>query len=94
MQRVGYTKDPSAQSSSELKAFDKIFDSNLTAFTAEALEDSGNGSSSSREGARPPSGSHPYVGLVVFHFCNIETRGLLLGWSNYDCFRSTFFGVQ
>jgi hypothetical protein len=89
MQRVGYTKDPSAQSSSELKAFDKIFDSNLTAFTAEALEDSGNGSSSSREGARPPSGSHPYVGFGCFSF-----RGLLLGWSNYDCFRSTFFGVQ
>jgi hypothetical protein len=68
MQHVGYTKDLSAQSSSELEAFDKIFDSNLTASTAEALEDSGKGSSSSREGARPPSRSHPYVGFSCFSF--------------------------
>jgi hypothetical protein len=32
--------------------------------------------------------------LVVFYLCNIETRGLLLGWSNYGYFRSISFGAQ
>ena len=38
MQRMCYTKDPSAPSASELKAFDKLFDGNLTASNAEALD--------------------------------------------------------
>ena len=49
MQRMSYTKGPSAPSTSELEAFDKIFDGNLTASNAEALEalflNSGKGSS-------------------------------------------------
>jgi hypothetical protein len=35
MQRIGYTKGPSA---SELKDYDKIFDGNLTASNIEALD--------------------------------------------------------
>jgi hypothetical protein len=35
---MGYTKDPSAPSASELEAFDKLFDGNLTASNAEALD--------------------------------------------------------
>jgi len=46
---MSYTKGPSALSTSELKAFDKIFNGNLTAYNAEALEalflNSGKGSS-------------------------------------------------
>ena len=38
MQRMCYTKDPSAPSASELKAFDKIFAGNLTASNVEALD--------------------------------------------------------
>jgi hypothetical protein len=38
MQRIGYTKDPSASSASELEAFDKLFDGNLAASNAEALD--------------------------------------------------------
>jgi hypothetical protein len=38
MQRMGYTKGPSAPSTSELEAFDKLFDGNLTAYNAEASE--------------------------------------------------------
>ena len=38
MQRMGYTKGPSAPSASELKAFDKLFDGNLTATKAEAMD--------------------------------------------------------
>jgi hypothetical protein len=38
MQRIGYTKGPSASSASELEAFDKVFDDNLTASNVEALD--------------------------------------------------------
>ena len=38
MQRMGYTKGPSAPSASELAIFDKLFDGNLTASNAEALD--------------------------------------------------------
>ena len=37
MQRMCYTKGPSAPSTSELEAFDKLFDGNLTASNANAL---------------------------------------------------------
>ena len=39
MQRMGYTKGLSAPSSSKLEAFDKLFDGNLTASEAEALNE-------------------------------------------------------
>ena len=39
MQRMGYTRDPSAPSASELEAFDRLFDGNLTASKAEALDE-------------------------------------------------------
>ena len=46
---MGYTKDPSAPSESELEAFDNIFDGNLTASNVEARDalfpDGGKGSS-------------------------------------------------
>ena len=49
MQRMGYTKGPSAPSASELETFDKLFDGNLTTSEAEALDalfpDAGKGSS-------------------------------------------------
>jgi hypothetical protein len=38
MQRMGYTKGLSMPSASELEAFDKIFDDNLTASNTEALD--------------------------------------------------------
>ena len=38
MQRMGYSKGPSAPSASELEIFDKLFDGNLTASNAEALD--------------------------------------------------------
>ena len=49
MQRMGYTKGPSASSALEFEAFDNIFDGNLTASNIEALDahfpNSGKGSS-------------------------------------------------
>jgi len=39
MQRMGYTKGPSAPSTSELKAFNKLFDGNLIASEAKALDE-------------------------------------------------------
>ena len=39
MQRMGYTRGPSAPSASELEAFDRLFDDNLTASKAEALDE-------------------------------------------------------
>jgi len=39
MQRMGYTRGPSAPSSSELEAFDRLFDDNLTASEAEVLDE-------------------------------------------------------
>ena len=39
MQRIGYIKGPSAPSASELKTFDRLFDGNLTASEAEALDE-------------------------------------------------------
>ena len=38
MQRMGYTKGPSVPSASELEAFDKLFDGNLTVSEAEAMD--------------------------------------------------------
>ena len=38
MQRMGYTKGPSAPSASELEAFDKLFGGNMTESNAEALD--------------------------------------------------------
>ena len=38
MQRMCYTKGPSAPSASELEAFDRLFDGNLTVSKAEALD--------------------------------------------------------
>jgi hypothetical protein len=38
MQRMGYIKGSSAPSASKLEAFDKLFDGNLTASNAEALD--------------------------------------------------------
>jgi hypothetical protein len=35
---MGYIKDPSAQSASEVETFDRLFDSNLTASEAEAMD--------------------------------------------------------
>ena len=49
MQRTGYTKGPTAPSASELEAFEKIVDGNLTSSNVEALDaffpDGGKGSS-------------------------------------------------
>ena len=39
MQRMSYIKGPSAPSASELEAFDKLFDGNLTVSEAEALDE-------------------------------------------------------
>ena len=38
MQRMGYTRGPSTPSASELEAFDRLFDGNLTASEAETLD--------------------------------------------------------
>jgi hypothetical protein len=38
MQRMGYTKDPSTPSASELETFDKLFDGDLTASNAETMD--------------------------------------------------------
>jgi hypothetical protein len=99
MQRMGYTNGPSAPFASELEAFDKMFDGNLTTSNVEALDalfpDGGKGLS--RQPRRRKGhllGRTAALVLVVFHLCNIETRGLLLGWSSYGCFRSTSFGAR
>ena len=39
MQRMGFTKGPSAPSMSELEAYDKLFGGDLTASEAEALDE-------------------------------------------------------
>ena len=39
MQRMGYTRGPSAPSALELEAFDRLFDGNLTVSEAEALDE-------------------------------------------------------
>ena len=39
MQRMGFTKGPSAPSVSELEAYEKLFGGDLTASKAEALEE-------------------------------------------------------
>jgi hypothetical protein len=39
MQRVGYTKGPSTPSASELETFDRLFDGNMIASEAEALDE-------------------------------------------------------
>ena len=44
--------------------------------------------------ARPPPRSHRYVGFGCLLLCNIVTKGILLGWSSYECVRSAFFDTQ
>jgi len=65
-------KSPSAPSTSELEAFDRIFDGNLTASNIEALDalfpDGGKGSSSNREDVGPPSRLHRCVDIGCFSF--------------------------
>ena len=39
MQRMGFAKGPSASSASELEAYEKLFDGDLTASEAEALDE-------------------------------------------------------
>ena len=39
MQRMGYTRDPSAPSALELEAFDRLFDGNLAMSEAEAPDE-------------------------------------------------------
>ena len=39
MQRMGFTKGPSAPSASELEAYDKLFGDDLTASEAKALDE-------------------------------------------------------
>ena len=39
MQRMGFTKGPSAPSTSELEAYDKLFGGDLTASEVEALDE-------------------------------------------------------
>ena len=39
MQRMGFTKDPSAPSASELEAYEKLFGGDLTTSEAEALDE-------------------------------------------------------
>ena len=67
---MGYTKGPSAPSASELEAFDKLFDSNMTASNAKALDALfpavGNGRPYSHEDARPPLRLHCCVGIGCF----------------------------
>ena len=83
MQRTGYTKGLSAPSSSELEAFDKLFDSNMTASNAKALDALfpavGNGRPYSHEDVRPPPRSQSCVDIGCFLLCNIESICLLLG---------------
>jgi hypothetical protein len=81
MQRIGYTKGPSA---SELEAFNKIFNGNLTASNAEVLEalfpDNEKGSSRQTRRRKATSWIAPLRRFwLFFHLCNIETRGPLLG---------------
>ena len=38
MQRMGYIKGPSAPSALEVEAFDKLFDGNMTASKAKAMD--------------------------------------------------------
>ena len=77
MQRMSYIKGPSAPSASELEAFDKLFDSNMTASNAKALDALfpavGNGRPYSHEDARPPPRSQSYVDIGCFLLCNIKT---------------------
>jgi hypothetical protein len=55
---MGYTRGPSASSTSKLEAFDRLFDGNLTASEIEALNELfpaiGKASSRQPRRARPP----------------------------------------
>jgi hypothetical protein len=77
MQRMGYTKGPSVPSASELEAFDRIFDGNLTVSEAEALNELflavGKAPSRQPRDTRPPPRSQSCVDIGCFLLCNIET---------------------
>jgi hypothetical protein len=80
MQHMGYTKGPSAPSASELEAFDKIFNGNLTASNAEALKVLFPDGGKQLRRHKTTSWVAPLCRfLLFFHLCNIETRGSLLG---------------
>ena len=70
MQRMGYTKGRTTPFVSELEAFDKLFDGNLTTSNAEALDALFSALEKahpgSRENARPPLRSHHCVGIGCF----------------------------
>jgi len=88
MQRMGYIRDPSAPSASEFEAFDGL----LTTTWLRPKPRRWTSSSrplerqrpSNREDARPQS----YVDIGCFLLCNIETWGLLLGWSSFGYVKS------
>ena len=94
MQRMSYTKGLSAPSASELETFDKLFDVNLTERWTHSSRTLKKARPGSHEDSRPPSRSHSYISIGYFLLCNIELRGRLLGWSNYDCIRSTSFDAR
>jgi hypothetical protein len=98
MQRMGCTKGPSESFVSELEAFDKLFDGNRTASNAEALDTLFPvvEKDSFKQPRRHKATS--YLTKLCWYWllflCNIETRGLLLGWSSFGCVRSTSFGAR
>ena len=73
MQRMGYIRDPSAPSASELEAFDRLFDGNLTASEAEALDElfPAVGKAASKQPRRRKATKLRRYWL--FLLCNIET---------------------
>ena len=83
MHHMSYTRDPSVPSASELEAFDRLFDCNLTASEAETLDELfpaiERARPSSRKDARPPLRSQSCVDIGCFLLCNIESICLLLG---------------
>ena len=93
MQHMGYTNGPSAPSASELEVFDKLFDGNLIASEAEALDELfptvGKAPSRQQRRRKATSSVISCVDIGCLLLCNIEIRGLLLGWSSFGCVRST-----
>ena len=98
MQRMGYTKGPSAPSASELEAFNNIFDGNLTAFNVEALDalfpNSGKGSSRQLRRCKTTPRSHRCVGFGRFFYVISKQEVFCKGWFSYGCVRSTSFGAR
>ena len=74
---MGYTKGLSASSASELETFDKLFDGNLTASNAEALDARflavGKGSSRQLRRRKATFRSQNCVDIGCFLLCNIKT---------------------